>query len=287
MKSDEKLTGLLGGIDSVIDCFSDGSIDLYVDSELTDYINGGAALFYSYNFRKLVIRKCSLDEEYDITVEIYEFDTSENAFGIYSFDTDGDHPQIGHDATYAYGLLRFWKGVYFVRIFASYENDAIKNSIFDLGRQIANNIEQLGSKPELLSKIPEENVIDDRVHYFHEEICLNNIYYIGDENPLNLNANTNAVTYEYDLKGQVSRVILVRYEQPRYAEAAAAKFLRTHREQYIGDASVSNNETKIIRYDENKKYLCVKQIGKYLIVILEADSEDSCCRILDVQEALL
>jgi hypothetical protein len=174
-----------------------------------------------------------------------------------------------------------------VRIFASYENDAIKNSIFDLGRQIANNIEQLGSKPELLSKIPEENVIDDRVHYFHEEICLNNIYYIGDENPLNLNANTDAVTYEYNLKGQVSRVILVRYEQPRYAEAAAAKFLRTHREQYIGDASVSNNETKIIRYDENMKYLCVKQIGKYLIVILEADSEDSCYRILDMQEALL
>jgi hypothetical protein len=287
MAGDTKLTDLLSGIDNLGEELLNGGIEMYVGSELTEYINGGAALFYSYNFKRLVVKKYVGDKDYSLIIEIYEFDTSENAFGIYSFDTDGEHPQIGHEATYAHGLLKFWKDRFFVRIFASYENTANKSDVLAFGEQIALNIVQLGTKPELLSRIPANNVLEGSVHYFHEDICLNNIYYITGENPLNLNSDTEAVTYEYEIEREILRIVLIRYLKPEHAQVAYSNFVAVYRSQPSVDSLVSYNGIQIIKDDENGKYVCARLVDNYFIVVFDAISEDACSRILHVQEALL
>jgi hypothetical protein len=55
-----------------------------------------SSFFYSYNFKELDAGKCKSDEEDDLTTRIYELDTSEYAFGIYSLDADDEYAQIGH-----------------------------------------------------------------------------------------------------------------------------------------------------------------------------------------------
>jgi hypothetical protein len=283
MAGDGKSTDLLLGIDSVIDCFQDVSIDVYVGSELTDYINGGAALFYSYNFSKLLVKKLISGKNRHLTIEIYEFDISKNAFGIYSFDREGEHPHIGHEAAYADGLLKFWKDRFYVRVFAPFESEATKSDILALGERIAQNIEQLGTKPELLSRIPESNVLEGSIHYFHEDICLNNFYYIDGDNLLNLNADTEAVTYEYEIGQEVLRVILVRYLTREHAGAAYTNFVTTYLGQPPVSGSDSRGDTHIIRKNESGKYLGVRLLGNHLIAVFEAINEDLCRRALYIQ----
>jgi len=126
-----------------------------------NFINGGAELYFSYNFKELCVQEYQDNEKTHITVEIYEMDRSENAYGVYSFDTDGEHPDIGNEATYGYGLLKFWKDRFFIRIFSSSEEETVRETIFIFGSALASKIYNKGMKPWIVSKIP-ANYIGDR-----------------------------------------------------------------------------------------------------------------------------
>jgi len=286
MANETRTKDLFSGIERIIGEWEIISTGTYNGSELTEYINGGAALFYSYNFKELVVRRYAKDKNLTVVVEAYKLDTPENAFGIYSFDTYGEHLEIGHEATYSGALLKFWKGSFLVRIVASYENEAIRGVILSLGVKIAQNIAQLGTKPDLLSKIPSTNIINGSITYFHEEICLNNIYYIPGVNLLKLSPNTEAVTYEYEIEGEILRIILIRYARPEDAKDPYIDFINAYQGQSSADALVANDGMKIMK-DDKGKYLCARLINNYIIIVLEAMNKNACKTIVGVQEALL
>jgi hypothetical protein len=53
-----------------------------------------------------------------LTLDIFDMGTAEDAFGIFSFERDGEDVAIGQGSDYAGGMLRFWKDRYFVFITA-------------------------------------------------------------------------------------------------------------------------------------------------------------------------
>ena len=76
--------------------------------DMSKYMDSDAELYLAYEVRRLATKKYENSQSLPMLVEVYEFDSSENAYGIYSFDTAGDKLNIGQDSAYGHGVLKFW-----------------------------------------------------------------------------------------------------------------------------------------------------------------------------------
>jgi hypothetical protein len=200
----------------------DGQARLYDGQKLFDYMDGGAELYYEYGFVQACVQQYK-NAKGRITAEIYHLDASGHAYGIYTFDSQGEHPAIGQDATYAQGLLAFWKGPYFVRAFSDTEGD--KEILLALGRIIAQKIPEEGTRPEILGRLPAQWVAKDSLIYFRGQTALNNSYFLSHQNCLSLGDGAEGVIFYYTPDAKPLRVIMVRYPDQQKA-AAAFKTLR-------------------------------------------------------------
>jgi hypothetical protein len=186
----------------------DGEARLYDDKKLFDYMDGGAELYYEYGFEQACVQRYTAKQG-EVTVEIYQMDTPAHAYGVYTFDTQGEHPPIGQDATYAKGLLAFWKGRYCVRALS--DNEQFKDILFALGQVIAKKIPQAGERPAILASLPPQWVVGDSLLYFRGQIALNNAYFLSHQDVLFLSKGAEGITFLYKPETQSLRVIMVRY----------------------------------------------------------------------------
>ncbi|RJP34005.1 MAG: hypothetical protein C4527_03255 [Candidatus Omnitrophota bacterium] len=221
-----------------------GAIETYQPHNLYEYMNGGAELYLAYAFEDMAVGYYALDPhkksdsiyagtEGDVLVEIFRMKNAEDAYGVYSDDATGEHPDIGQDACYASGFLRFWKGRYFVKVLILIDHNEPRDSILAIGKAIADSILTTGSRPELLRFLPKKlnetfPLIRDRVTYFHTENSLNKIYYVADGNPFLLNAKTEAVFAEYQAQPKPIKVLIIRYDDTRLAQNARDTFEKAY-----------------------------------------------------------
>jgi len=258
-------------------------LEHYVGNELVEYINGGAELYFAYGFKQAYVKEYRNDSGRNIIVEVYEMDKSENAYGVYSFDTDGEHLDIGFEATYAYGLLKFWKDRFFVRIISESEDETTRNAILFYGKQIADKIHKRGVKPGILSYVPTGRPSVKDLRYFHTNACLSNFYYLSDDNILGLNKDTEAVTYEYMVDNQLLRVVLIQYSLSEYAK----KFYQTFIKSYFFDKSIQDSDLHgtagYIERVEEGKYTGIRISARFLIIVFEAENRESCEDVLNLQ----
>ena len=212
-----ELKGLLPSSADVQGITEGGRPHVYKGTKLFDYMNGGAELYYEYGFVQACVQRYQTPPG-EVIAEIYQMDLSANAYGIYTFDTKGEHPSIGQDATYERGLLGFWKGRYFVRVFS--ENEELKETILILGRAIAKKITEEGERPDIVASIPSFWVVGDSLLYFRGMIALNNSYFLSHQNVLSLGEGIEGITLQYAPETQPLRVIMVRYpDRPQAKEA--------------------------------------------------------------------
>ncbi len=194
-------------------------------SDLHKYLNGGAAVYLAYDFRELAVASYPIGPGDDaVIIEICRMGRSQDAFGIYSDGAEGEHPNIGQDAGYGAGLLRFWKGRAFVRILCLSGKDERRDLLLALGQEIAGRIPETGERPRLMRVLPPEGLVADRTTYFHTIISLNHLYFLSDGNPLELGPHTEAVFAEYEIGAHAPKLLLVQYRSADKAAAALARF---------------------------------------------------------------
>jgi hypothetical protein len=210
-----------------------GPPDLYTPENLSNYIDGGAELYLSYNFKNALSLKYKDAADNEITVDIFDMATSYDAFGVFAHARETIETGFGQGSEYAAGLLTFWKDRYYVSILAYPETPAKKDVVFRLGRAIAGAIKSEGPLPPILSLLPAENLLPESVHYFHHYIWLNSFYFVSNENVLNIGNDTPAALTKYRQPGSTFFLLLVRYPDPARAEAAAGQF----RQKVLGGAA--------------------------------------------------
>jgi hypothetical protein len=193
----------------------DGQARLYEGQKLFDYMNGGAELYYEYGFEQACVQRYRGPKGV-VTAEIYQMDSSAHAYGVYTFDSGGEHPPIGQDATYDRGLVTFWKGRYYVRAFS--ESEDLKEVLLSLGRFVAQKIPQQGERPAILASLPPQWVVADSLLYFRGQIALNNSYFLSHQDVLSLGKGAEGLTFLYDPEATPLRVIMVRYPGRPQAE---------------------------------------------------------------------
>lgn len=252
--------------DNILGWKVSGEDTVYDRETLFDYMNGGAELYLAYDFKQVFARRFAGPSENEIVLDIYDMGSSEEAFGIFSLDREDREAGIGQRSTYGFGLLRFWKGRYFVSINALGDEEVAEPVILELGKAVAALIKEEGSVPALLSYLPEKNLKKNRTSYFHSNICLNNRFFIASENILDLSNQTNCVFAEYAVNSKLTAfLLLIQYENNARAQAAYKSFI----ESYMPEAQDSG-----IAQMENGKWTMAKAEQSIVSVVFEAPDKE-------------
>jgi hypothetical protein len=236
--------------------------------DVFDYLDGAGELYLAFDFQFVFVREYARPDAPSIVVEIYQMSSSQDAYGVFTQDTDGEEVRLGQDALYAAGLLRFWKDKVFVRIMADRETAEARDAVMKLGQVIDAAIPQAGPKPAILRNLPVEGLEPRTVHFFHTVISLNSFYYMSNVNILNLSPETQVAMARYENKGARATLILVEYPSDDRAYSADGRFVEMYLlQRFVPEAEVAPLEL------ENGKFAGVVRAGRYLALVVEADDK--------------
>ena len=238
--------------------------DRFFDSEtIFDYINGAGEVYRAYNLQRCLSRRYTNPKGPPIVLDIFYMGSSEDAFGVFTHDQDGEALDVGQGALYRSGWLSFWKDRFFVSVYTEEETAAAEKAVRGLGKVVASLITAQGPKPRILLRLPHEGLLPRSIRYLHHHIVLNYHFYVSDENILDLGPHTDAVLAGYQRGKEYARILLVIYPNKKKAAEALARFLR----HYLPEA-----DSKGLVLLENGKWSTAALKGKLLAVVLEADS---------------
>jgi hypothetical protein len=249
----------------------DGKEEVYDRKTIFDYIDGMGEVYLAYNFRQVFVRRYEKPNQPRITVDLFDMGSSEDAFGVWTFERDGEPVGIGQDSDYAAGLLRFWKGRYFVAVWAEGENPELKEAILTLGRKIAEALREEGKRPELLNYLPQKGLDKNRIVFFRHILILNRHYFIADRDILNLSPKAEGILAAYKVGKETMKLILIRYP----SEKDATKALET-----FGRAYLREGWSKGVVRTENKKWVAAKRFGRLLAIALDAPTQSQALNLI-------
>ena len=238
---------------------------IFDEKTIFSYINGGAEVYKAYNMRQCLSRRYNNPNGPAIVLDIFDMGTSEDAFGVFTHDTDGQVLDVGQDSRFRPGWLSFWKNRFFISIYTEEETSAAEKAVKELGRQIAAQIKTPGTRPGILSHLPREGLQSENIRYLHHPIVLNYHYYLSDENILNITSDTDAVLANYRSTKGEALLLVVNYPDPVRAKKALESFLR----HYLPDADRTGSALL-----ENNTWAAVKVKERLLAIVLEADSRN-------------
>jgi len=257
--------------DRVLDWKASGEDTVYDRKTLFDYMDGGAEVYLAFDFREVFVRKYADTEENELNLDIYDMGSAAEAFGIYSCDRQDPEAGIGQGSEYGPGLLRFWRGRYFVSITVSGNEIKAEKAVLELGREVAPLLDPEGDPPEMLKLLPPAGLKPEKTSYFHDAVHLNNRYFVASENILNLGVETECVFAEYE-SGEAGsgRLLVVRYPDAGKAGAASQSFRRS----FLPGA---DSEGAVLT--ENKKWTMINARENLLAVVFEASSKEYAGRL--------
>lgn len=227
------------------------SPQLVTEKNIFDYMNGAGELYIGYRFNLLEAYEYTAPNQQNILIELYFMKTSDDAFGLLSLDWSGEPMKLGKSpaeksapppltwprALYGEGLLRLWSDKIYARIMAYQDTQESRDAVLSLGNLVIRERENPPG-PELAQSLPDSLLPDwklrrDRASFFRSHLVLNSLYYLGQENMLNLGLSTEAVTAPYERKkSSVERkriqLLRVKYPSTECAQDALAHFHRVY-----------------------------------------------------------
>lgn len=243
-----------------------GEDKLYDRGTLYDYMDGGAEVYLAFDLRRVLARKYAGPQGKELSLDVYDMGTSEEAFGVFSCDREDPAADIGQGATYGFGLLRFHQGRYFVTVMTAEEDEASGRAVLEVGRTAAAALGPPGPLPGLLGVLPTDGLRSNRTSYFHAEVNLNNRYFVASENVFGLDGTTECVFAEYETgTDKPGRLLVVRYPGPERALAARRGFLAAYAPEAGPDG---------LARTENGAWVLAVARDRHLIVIFESPSPD-------------
>ncbi len=253
-----------------------------------DYMDGGGELYLGYRFRYLDVYDYRDPADTQILLEIYQMETSDDAFGLLSLDSDGQEARFGSEGSsagrgiYGAGLLRLWSGDIFVRILAEKETPESRDAVMQLGKAVTAGRIQT-PEPAFLHVLPagfpRYQLNSREVSYFRSHLILNSIYFLGTQNILRLNLKTQAVIASYRSAGrdqpQSLRLLEIRYDTPSSALAAFRSFVQSylpeHKCKASGKRPGAPPEAGICQVEDG--WVGYRVVGRTLVLGFEFPSE--------------
>jgi hypothetical protein len=258
---------------------ADGEDGEYDRENLYDYIDGGAEVYLAYGYTSAFARRFTRAGQPAITADVFDMGSSEDAYGIFSFEREGKSVGVGQDSEYAAGFLRFWRGRYFVSILADKETPEAKGAVMSLGKAIADGIKDAGARPGMLAFLPQSTLIPASARFFHQKSGLDYHYLVADKNILNLGPKTNVLLAQFKtpVRGKPkvipkAQLLLVQYPAAKDASLAYASFKKA----YMPEAKASS-----IMKTEDGKWVAARLNKTYVAIVFEAPDSVYANSLLD------
>lgn len=141
----------------------------YGPDTLFDYINGGAELFLAYGFLELMVVELADDPNRTnrATLEIYNMGMLENAFGVFKTEEADKAYRLpgGAEGRLGNGLLRFYKGKFYVKVFLPPQSEGYPRVVEKIGKTIEERIKGPFSKPAFVDLLPVTDRISGSENY--------------------------------------------------------------------------------------------------------------------------
>lgn len=142
---------------------------VFVGQNLYEYINGGAELYHLYGFVEVATadyKKGAIE----MVVDLYRFDSSVNAYGLYSMfrPDDADLFMMGVEGFMAPSKIEFVKGDLLVRVIAYDDSDETNLALVNLADQIDKQLTGVTHLPAAFGLLPSDNIVNGTAKYFAE-----------------------------------------------------------------------------------------------------------------------
>jgi hypothetical protein len=256
--------------DAAVGWKTGGEDRIFTRETIFDYMNGAGEIYLSYDFEELLVREYFNPSGPPIVVEVYRMGSPEDAYGVFTHDTEGEDVGIGDDGIYSAGFLMFRKGNIFIRILGERETQEVKAAIMHIAEHAADAITGQGRVPSLVSCLPIDDLHKREIRYFHMPLSLNIHYFIADVNLLDLSEKTDAVLARYDIENQKPRLLVVAYPSSSDARRAFEQFIRVYLREEAGEAD--NHISRI----EKEKFVGVHHFTRFLILVFECSTRGVC-----------
>jgi hypothetical protein len=191
----------------------------YSPDTLYDFMNGAADLYFTYGFESLAVGKYEHGQGGRLRVEVYRTATDADAFGLFTYNSFGEAIDLGVDARWASGTgLAFWQRRTFVQIIARDQVDDAALRAF--GEAVAAALPAGGERPVVVGALPGEGLQSGNVHFFREQMALENFLWLGAANVLGLGPDVEGTLADYALDGQTASLLLVAFPDAKRAQDA-------------------------------------------------------------------
>jgi len=258
----------------------DGKGTEYNGKTIFKYMDGAAELYLAYGFENLTVRRFEKSNQPPIILELYGMSSSEDAYGVFSYEHQDETAGIGQGSEFGGGLLRFWKGKYFVSIYSEGEGTEVESGILKIGEAAANSISSMGREPKVVDYLPGKDLgfIDKSVRYLKSHVLLNQRFFIAHQNILNLSQKTEAVLAQYLQEKQKTQLLLIRYPNVKEAGDAYQSFMKA----YLPDAKGMDHSRT-----EDGKWTFARQRNEFIIIVFGSPTEPAAEALLKATEEKL
>jgi len=111
--------------------------ELYDQESIFSYIDGHAEVYLAYGMTGCLARRYAGPQgEADVTLDVFEMASPADAYGVFTYDRDGERVDVGREGLFRYGWLSFWKGRSSSSVTAEADTEAARAAVLELGRSV-------------------------------------------------------------------------------------------------------------------------------------------------------
>ena len=192
-----------------------GEIQTFSPKTLYEYINGAADLYLACDFLELKVAEYVNEKKASVIVEAYRHRTPRDAFGIYSQERlpDGNFLKLGAQGYIDKNILNFVYGSYYVKLNSFNTGAEDREVLKAIAKKVADNLEEKGGLPSLLSAFPPEGKKGNSEKYI-------------TRNFLGYTFFNSAYTADYELAGKMFKLFLIEAADKNECKGIIQNYLR-------------------------------------------------------------
>ncbi len=274
-----------------------GDVETYTKDGLYGYIDGGAEIVFQYGFRELAVFKFKpaapaapvMPAQKELVLEIYQMESGEAAFGIYSTKLEGGEeawPGIKSDNWVSPGQGGLVKGEYVVNILAP---ECTGREIGEFAAALEPKIPGSGTaRPKGMGWLPRDGMVAGSGRYIKGPLAAQN------ESPFlegsywgfgagNGEGATEAYSAKYGAPPAVSKLVIVNFEKVPEAGALDDHVLAAFKE-YLKD--IRREEEMLEGRNEAGRWFLFGRKGQFAALVLGDAGRDAARRRFDAALAM-
>lgn len=243
----------------------------FVGSNLFNYIDGGAELFYEFGFKELLVQGYRQGEN-EIVLEAYQMESPEAALGIYLQKCGQETPIEKITARNSGNKYQFTivKGSYFILV-NSFAGDEKRMPVMTTLSQQTLKFIPKEQPVKLLDMLPKENLVSGSELIVRGQYGLQPIYTFGEGDILQLKGEIYAVIGDYkNNQSGIYKRILIKYKNSEDA-LFACQNLMTNLDPYL--EILEQGKTGFIFKDYQDKFGLVNLSGTIISIKIKLNEK--------------